>query len=246
MKTIYSHLSFFTAVLLAIPMFNPASASDLPSDKYEQPRYKVVESVGTIEIRRYEPMLMAEVDVDGDRSTAAGRGFRVLAGYIFGGNAGQKEVAMTSPVTQAPAPAEGAKIAMTSPVTMTPTSPQAGAKIAMTSPVTMAPTQADAKESPNRWTFAFMMPAKFTLETLPKPNNPSIRFLVRPGETRAVVRFSGISSEGNLSEHREKLLTFVAQRQLKTTGEPVLALYDDPFTLPWNRRNEWWIAVQPS
>jgi hypothetical protein len=27
-------------------------------------------------------------------------------------------------------------------------------------------------------------------------------------------------------------------------GTAQWAQYDDPFTLPWNRRNEWWVNVQ--
>ncbi|MFN3628468.1 MAG: hypothetical protein ACK4XK_00195 [Casimicrobiaceae bacterium] len=29
----------------------------------------------------------------------------------------------------------------------------------------------------------------------------------------------------------------------ETTGESVMAFYNDPFTLPWNRRNEWWVPI---
>lgn len=69
---------------------------------HETPQYRVVARDGDIEIRDYEPYLSAEVTVDGSRSGAANRGFRVLAGYIFGGNAEDQKVAMTSPVTQHP------------------------------------------------------------------------------------------------------------------------------------------------
>ena len=64
----------------------PTQTDKLPSDKYEQPKYKVIEQLDAIEIREYQPMLMAEVDVEGDRSGAVNAGFRLLAGYIFGGN----------------------------------------------------------------------------------------------------------------------------------------------------------------
>ena len=82
----------------------------------EQPRYQVLQSDGAFELRQYEPMLVAHVEVEGDASGARNAGFRLLAGYIFGGNQGQRKIEMTAPVTQAAAPA-GEKIAMTAPVT---------------------------------------------------------------------------------------------------------------------------------
>jgi DNA gyrase inhibitor GyrI len=71
--------------------------------RYEQPRYAVVESHGNIEIRDYEPMVVAEALVVGERKDAINRGFRLIAGYIFGSNSGRQKIAMTAPVTQQPA-----------------------------------------------------------------------------------------------------------------------------------------------
>jgi hypothetical protein len=208
-----------------------ASSDKLPSDKYEQPQYKVIEQIDAIEIREYQPMLMAEVDVEGERSTAINAGFRQLAGYIFGGNTSRTSIAMTSPVTQTDAATQvkgnSEKIAMTSPVTLTP----------------VEGTQSQNEKTPQRWTVAFMMPSQYTLDTLPKPNNAQIRFRVSSPERRVAIRFSGFSSQANLAKHRAALDAFIATRKLKTIGVPMLAFYDDPFTAPWNRRNEWWVAV---
>jgi hypothetical protein len=68
---------------------------------YEMPPYRVEAAEGAREVRRYGPHLLAEVTVAGDRSTAISRGFSVLAGYIFGGNATGEKIAMTVPVSQA-------------------------------------------------------------------------------------------------------------------------------------------------
>jgi hypothetical protein len=68
---------------------------------YEMPPYTVEKADGPREIRAYGPRLVAEVTVRGDRSTAINAGFRVLAGYIFGGNATGEKIAMTVPVDQA-------------------------------------------------------------------------------------------------------------------------------------------------
>ena len=67
---------------------------------YELPPYRVEQSEGRFEVRGYGPHIVAEVTVAGDRSTAINRGFRVLAGYIFGGNETQQKVAITVPVAQ--------------------------------------------------------------------------------------------------------------------------------------------------
>ncbi|MFN7221592.1 MAG: SOUL family heme-binding protein [Burkholderiales bacterium] len=238
------------SVILACCVSMPLMANDreLPSDKYEQPRHKVLEQVGNIEIREYAPMLMAEVDVTGDRGQAARDGFRILARYIFGGNRGQQSIAMTSPVIQVDRSSSksGEQIAMTSPVTQVERSAAPrGEQVAMTSPVTQVPSAASDAAGEQRWTFAFIMPSKYTLETLPKPETDRIRFRMAPPEKRVAIRFSGFSTQSNLDKHRAELEAFIASRQLKTVGVPVMAFYDDPFTLPWNRRNEWWVALAP-
>jgi hypothetical protein len=60
--------------------------------------------IGDVEIRRYEPYVVAETVVDGPLERAGNRGFRVLAGYIFGANetssGDSTKLAMTTPVTQ--------------------------------------------------------------------------------------------------------------------------------------------------
>ena len=71
---------------------------------YESPAYEVEQRIGDVEIRRYEPYVVAETVVDGPLERAGNRGFRVLAGYIFGANEASSgtstKIAMTTPVTQ--------------------------------------------------------------------------------------------------------------------------------------------------
>ena len=68
----------------------------------EQPKYAVEVRDGRFELRRYAPLIVAEVQVDGDQGQAVQKGFRRLAGYIFGANDGGRKIAMTAPVSQAP------------------------------------------------------------------------------------------------------------------------------------------------
>ncbi|MGB5351823.1 MAG: heme-binding protein, partial [Polyangiales bacterium] len=65
---------------------------------YDSPQYRVVKTLGDIEIREYEPYLVAQTVVDGNLESAGNQGFRILAKYIFGNNRGGQKIAMTSPV----------------------------------------------------------------------------------------------------------------------------------------------------
>ncbi len=207
-------------LLLASLLFSVS----LPVMAIEEPKHRVIETVGKIELRDYEPALLAEVEVSGERSAAINQAFRILAGYIFGGNQGQAKIAMTAPVTQAPERATSA-----------------GEKIAMTTPVTQESIGAGTEP---RWRVAFMMPSKYTMDTLPKPNDERVKFRVSDPIKRVAIVFDGLSTQSNLGTHRELLEAFVKDRGLKTKGEYTMAFYNDPFTLPWNRRNEWWVAIE--
>jgi len=85
--------------IIGIILIGAVSVGTIMSD-VEEPNYEVVNSKGTIEIRRYEPMIIAEVQMDGQRKDAIGDGFRLLADYIFGNNKVNQEIAMTAPVQQ--------------------------------------------------------------------------------------------------------------------------------------------------
>jgi hypothetical protein len=64
----------------------------------EEPVYQVEKAweAEQIELRAYAPRIMAVTGMNEDSDS----GFRVLAGYIFGGNAEEQKIAMTAPVQQ--------------------------------------------------------------------------------------------------------------------------------------------------
>ena len=66
----------------------------------EEPEYDVLSKEDNIEIRRYQPMIIAEVKVKSDRKKALNDGFRKLADFIFGKNVKNTDVDMTAPVQQ--------------------------------------------------------------------------------------------------------------------------------------------------
>ena len=196
---------------LALSALSLAAGKDALADTYksnETPKYAVQRSEGPIELRLYAPRIVAEVSVQGSQSQAVSAGFRILAGYIFGGNEGGAKVAMTSPVTQVP-----------------------GENIAMTTPVTQMARDGN-------WLVQFMMPASFTLDTLPKAHNPAIRFVSLPANRQAVLRFSGLASIAALTAKEGELRSWARGQALEVAAGPFYYFYDAPWTLPWNRRNE--------
>lgn len=180
----------------------------------EQAKYTVIEKHGDIEIREYAPMIVAETSVSGDRKTAINQGFRIIADYIFGNNTGTQKVAMTAPVTQQ---ASSEKIAMTAPVTQT----------------------GDGKI----WLVRFVMPSNYTMETLPKPNNPEVRLKQLPSSRYVVVRFSGMAGSESLKERNAVLESFISRNHLQAISQPTYAFFNPPWTLPFLRRNEVMIEI---
>lgn len=53
-----------------------------------------------------------------------------------------------------------------------------------------------------------------------------------------VIRFSGITEDRLIATKTAELKKHVADHKLSVTGEPVLAFYNPPWTLPFFRRNE--------
>lgn len=180
----------------------------------EQAKYTVRQKDGAFELRDYAPMIVAEVAVSGKREEAINQGFRLIADYIFGNNTTSQKVDMTAPVIQQPSE-----------------------KIAMTAPVLQQPDG-------NLWTVRFVMPSAYSMEKLPKPNNPKVVLKDIPAKNFAVVRFSGLSRQETLKRYSDELSKFVASRKLEPVSEPVYAFFNPPWTLPFLRRNEIMIEVQ--
>ena len=182
----------------------------------EEPAYTVTAHEGPIEIRSYGPRLAAETVVGADEEAARSTGFRRLAGYIFGGNQAKTQIAMTAPVAQAPA----------------------AQTIAMTAPV------AQARDPSGSWTVRFFLPREWTLDKLPTPTDPAVQLVTVPGETVAVLTFSGDRGADAVHAKQTELLAALGGTSWKISGTPVAWFYDPPWTLPWLRRNEVAVTVQ--
>ena len=109
-------------------------------------------------------------------------------------------------------------------------------KIAMTAPVTVEPKEGG-------WRLHFVMPSAEKLESLPRPNNSEVN-LRRIGEHDVVaIQFGGWTTEAAIAEATANLKSWAQTKQLQIVGSPQVARYNDPFTLPWRRRNEILIEV---
>ncbi|MEZ7501054.1 heme-binding protein [Psychrobacter sp. Arc29] len=192
----------------------------------EEPEYTLLAQSDDFELRRYDEQLIAQTWVSGDQRAASRAGFKILADYIFGNNT---------------APTGGSsKISMTAPVTMQPDNGKSDSesqKIAMTAPVSM-------QQDDGKWRVQFTMPSKYTMETLPKPNNPEVEIIEVPAQNYGVIKFSGFTGSDKVDRKTQELRNWMQSKNLTPTGDPELARYDEPWTLPFLRRNEVMIAYE--
>ena len=180
----------------------------------EEAPYTVIKTDDIFELREYAPQVLAEIIVEGDLEGAGNKAFRPLFRYISGDNKSRGKIAMTAPVSQEPT----------------------GEKISMTAPVSQQSVQ-------GKWAVSFMMPASYTMESLPTPDDPNIKLRQVPVRRVAAVWYSGFWSEEKYLLHKEKLEKWIKDNRFTVTGDPVWARYNPPFTLWFMRRNEILIPV---
>ena len=180
----------------------------------EEPSYRVTEKAEPFEIREYSPLIVAQVEVPGDLSEASSAGFRLIANYIFGNNISVRDGGLT---TAEPVPE----------------------KIAMTVPVI-----AEGKGDQKTWLIQFVMPKQYTMDTLPKPNNPQVKLVPTGPQKLAVIRFTGFVGDDKVQEKTAELMAWIKSRNALPLGSPRLARYNPPWSIPWMRRNEILIPIQ--
>ena len=163
--------------------------------------HEVLSTAGPIELRRYAPHLVAEVEVRAASVRAAAEvGFSPLADYIFGNNVPRERIAMTAPVT---AEAAGEQIAMTAPVT-------------------------SSSMGDGAFVVRFSMPPASTLAMLPEPVNERVR-IVQIDERLVLARcFRGASDPTRIDTGGDELVAYAAEHDLEVEGSPVWAGYSAP------------------
>jgi hypothetical protein len=180
----------------------------------EEAEYTVLLKDETLEIRQYAPSIVAEVIVKDNFEDASNAAFRTLFKYISGSNSSRSKIAMTAPVSQE---AQSEKIAMTAPV--------------------------GQRAAEQGWAVSFMMPASYTMDTIPLPEDASVKLREVPAYSAAAIRYSGTWSEKKYKKQLVLLNDWIDQNELEATGMPLWARYNAPFT-PWfMRRNEILVPV---
>jgi len=92
MKATIIIVSLIVVIILITGIYTVTKA------KTETQKYEVLYSKGNFEIRFYPEAILATVEMNGSFDNSRNSGFQVLAGYIFGGNEENSQIAMTSPV----------------------------------------------------------------------------------------------------------------------------------------------------
>jgi hypothetical protein len=175
----------------------------------EKAKYEVIDKEGKFEIRQYKPQIVAETVVDASFDEAGNMAFRRLFNYISGENRKKESIAMTAPVNQKSGPE----------------------KIAMTAPV-------NQQQSEGNYVVSFLMPSKYTMETLPEPLDSSVRLRQISALKIAAVRYSGSWSRKKYEAKKILLEEFIRNKGLRFKGPDIFARYDPPFQIPFLRRNE--------
>lgn len=209
--------SFLKLILGTLMGLLAAGCSLFGVGSEEQPNYKILTKVENKEIRQYDSYIIAKTTISGSFKDAQSKGFRILAGYIFGKNKSQQKIAMTSPVVQK---SESEKISMTAPVVISP-------------------------NENKTWTMTFSMPSKFTLESLPLPTDDRVKIEKIEGKLVAALTYSGFWNESINAKKAQELIHWMKDyKEYQISSAPMFAGYNPPWTIPFLRRNEMLIELK--
>lgn len=183
----------------------------------EEPAHTVLETIDDVEIRRYQPALLAQVTVGGEHDEAVNTAFTTLAGYIFGKNASDATLHMTTPVLQEQVSPDGAA----------------------TTAVLPLPGGAG-------WTVSFFLSNDLLPEEAPVPNDPSIELVMAPEVLIGALRYSGNNTEERRATSKARLLeTLTRDGRWRVVTDVAWAQYDQPFAIPFLKRNEAHVTLEP-
>ena len=175
----------------------------------EKPEYQILQSYADKEIRRYGPMVMVSVTVNGENYEDAKKVATIcLHEYLFG-----KNQAMQSLPTSGMLLHQEVLCTSGSPVLR--------------------------NQSLKRLMISLALPAKFTLAMAPQPLDKRIILHERPGHLVGVIQYSGRNDVKKIEKYRNELIEWLNQNEVyHPTSEFCFVEYDNPITLPFLRKNE--------
>lgn len=179
----------------------------------EEPSYAVLEKRDGYEIRQYDPYIVAEATVTGFGSKSINEGFTIVADYIFGNNTSKSKISMTTPVLEEVGGGSSEKIAMTVPVI-------------------------DTAVTTDTRTISFVLPAQYTLDTLPTPNDGRVKLVGVPAQKVAALRFTWYGTPSRVATQKANLEALLARDNETITGNLRTAFYNPPLSMPLILRNE--------
>jgi hypothetical protein len=191
----------FTDILKSIPGFFGIRLD-------AEPAYRMEDTVGQVEIRRYAPALLARVSTDGDHDSAVEAAHEKLADYIYGDNESREKMEMTSPTFQADGESK----------------------------MFCVPPRKD--ENSGGWTVAFFLSNNLDPGEAPLPDDPAIGILESPEMLVATLRYSGNNTEQRRSLAKSELTKTLSGSKWEIDDQVYWASYDQPFAIPCFKRNE--------
>lgn len=182
-----------------------------------EPAFELVRKIGDVEIRRYAPYVVAELQLPGPADRAREVGASAVANYAAGDNEHRRKLAITPPLI----------------VTKVPESKDYWGR--------------EARPGESRdggYIVQAVMGSGGDPGYFPKSTDARLRLRAVPGAVMAVVRFRGQVSDGIVDTQVTKLTAALMDAKLGWAGEPLVGTYDRPLTPSFMRRNEVWLRVQ--
>lgn len=176
--------------------------------------YKTRYTNADFEVREYSSYLVAEIKLKKEAKDQSSDAFKRLAGYIFGANTSKNKIAMTTPVIE-----------------------QQSQDIAMTTPV-------EQYSENGMYIMRFVMPKKYTIETLPTPKDNRIEIIKVKSKLVAVTSYTWSNSSKKKELNKMKLENWLKDNnQFSKTGSYYFASYNPPWTIPFLKTNEVLVPV---
>lgn len=170
-----------------------------------------------VELRRYEPIVVARTMVDGDLDGARSR----LTRFLAGGNHRNEGLASLGLVTAM----HGAR----------------SERMAAATPAIELSSRAHPEAERS---LCVPLPEGRALASLPIPDDERVVLEELPARVVGVIRWHGASDDDTVRAHADELLEKLEGALYEVReGAVMTACYDPPSTLPALRRNEVWLEV---